>query len=138
MTEGTRTDIVWTHSLTGNLWWLLSPATALFYPVAVRGLHESGQRLRRDSGPGDAAAWMVLAISVALVYGAPDGGLSIALCADRSRLLSAALRKRICVLVDFLVGCPCHLRVEHAQAKNRNACFLYAELHPAESGARHF
>ena len=30
------------HSLTGNLWWLLPPAAALFYPRAVRTLYESG------------------------------------------------------------------------------------------------
>src|SRR5215467_10926134 len=46
-TEGTVRD----HSLTGNLWWLLPPAAALFYPQAVRALYESGKRLHRASWP---------------------------------------------------------------------------------------
>jgi len=105
MTEGTRTDIVWTHSLTGNLWWLLSPATALFYPLAVRGLHESGQRLRRDSGPGDAAAWMVLAISVALVYGVPAVSIWVAYLLGRHERTSQSelLAHR---LAHLTVACP--------------------------------
>ena len=31
-TEGTRTRAMRAHSMIGNLWWLLPPAAALFYP----------------------------------------------------------------------------------------------------------
>ena len=37
-------------------WWLLPPALALFYPLAVRALYESGKLLHRAAGPGDSVA----------------------------------------------------------------------------------
>ena len=52
--------------LTGKLW-LLPPAAALFYPLAVKALYESGKLLHRASGPGDAMAWLAIAVSAALV-----------------------------------------------------------------------
>ncbi len=65
------------HSLTGNLWWLLPPAAALFYPWAVRALYESGKLLHEARGPGDALAWLAVAISVGLVYGVPAVGIAV-------------------------------------------------------------
>ena len=52
--EGTSTHAVEAHSLTGNVWWLLPPAAALFYPLALRALYESGKLLHRASGPPEA------------------------------------------------------------------------------------
>src|SRR5689334_16670273 len=59
------------YSLTGNLWWLLPPAAALFYPQAVKALYESGQLLHRASGPSNAVAWLAIVGSVGLVYSVP-------------------------------------------------------------------
>ncbi len=71
-TEGTSTRAISVHSLTGNLWWLLPPAAALFYPQAVRALYESGKLLHGASGPGDAVAWLATVVSVGLT-GADSG-----------------------------------------------------------------
>lgn len=66
------------HSLTDNLWWLLPPAAALFYPQAVRALYESGKLLQRTSGLGAAVAWLSIVVTVALVYSVPAVGISVA------------------------------------------------------------
>lgn len=76
--EGARTHAVEAHSQTGNLWWLLPPAAALFYPEAMRALYESGKLLHRASGPSEALAWLAIAVSVVLVYGVPAVGISVA------------------------------------------------------------
>ena len=81
-TEGPRTGPIRTHSLTGNLWWLLPPAAALFYPQAVRALYESGRLLHRTSGPGDAVAWLAIIVSVGLIYGAPAVSIAVAYLLD--------------------------------------------------------
>ena len=70
-TEGTRTRAMRAHSLIGDLWWLLPPAAALFYPQAVRALYESGKLLHRASGPVEAVAWFATAVAVLLIYGVP-------------------------------------------------------------------
>jgi hypothetical protein len=70
-TDGIGTDAVSTHSVTGDLWWLLPPAAALFYPLAVRALYESGKLLHRASGRGDALAWLGVVVSVGFIYGVP-------------------------------------------------------------------
>ena len=46
------------NSLTGNRWWFLPPVAALFYPLAVRALYESGKLLRREGGHGGTVAWL--------------------------------------------------------------------------------
>jgi len=70
-TEGTRTRAMRAHSLIGDLWWLLPPAAALFYPQAVRALYESCKLLDRASGPVEAVAWLATAVAVLLIYGVP-------------------------------------------------------------------
>src|SRR5215510_7521105 len=64
--------------LTRSLLWLLPPAAALFYPQAVRALYESGKLLHRPSEPSDAVAWLLIALSVGLVYGVPAVGIGVA------------------------------------------------------------
>jgi len=76
--EGTRTHVVEAHSLTGNLWWVLPPAAALFYPQAIRALYESGRLLHRASGPPEALAWLAIVVSVGLVYSVPVVGIGVA------------------------------------------------------------
>lgn len=62
----------------GNLWWLLPPAAALFYPQAVRALYESGKLLHRANRPGEAAAWLATIVSVGLIYGVPAASVGAA------------------------------------------------------------
>jgi len=62
---------------TGKLW-LLLPAPALFYPLAVKAPYESGKLLHPASGPGDAMAWLAIAVSAALVYGVSAVGIAVA------------------------------------------------------------
>jgi hypothetical protein len=64
-------------SLTGNLWWLLPLAIALFYPQAVGALYESGKLLHQASGPVDAVAWLAIAASVGLIYSMPAVGIIV-------------------------------------------------------------
>src|SRR5215469_16863984 len=88
--ERVRTHAVRAHSLTGNLWWLLPPAAALFYPQAVRALYESGKLLHRASGPRDAVAWLALVVSIGLIYGVPAVGICVAYLLGRSGKPSSA------------------------------------------------
>ena len=96
-TEGTHADPVRPHSLTGNLWWLLPPAAALFYPQAVTALYESGRLLHRASGPRDAVGWLAIVVSVGLIYGVPGVSIAVAyLLGRRERTsLSELLARRI-------------------------------------------
>ena len=50
-TEGIRTHAMRAHSLIGNLWWLLPPAAALFYPQGNQGAVRKWQA----AAPGDRA-----------------------------------------------------------------------------------
>ena len=77
-TKGARAHAMRADSLTGNLWWLLPPAAALFYPQAVSALYESGKLLRQASGPGDAVAWFAIVVSVGLICSVPAVGIGIA------------------------------------------------------------
>src|SRR5262249_40115314 len=61
-----------------NLWWLAPPVAALFYPMALRALYESGALLQRASGPKAATAWLAIVASVALVYSVPVLGIVVA------------------------------------------------------------
>src|SRR5215469_8881534 len=65
-------------ALTGNWWWFLPPVAALFYPLAVRALYESGMLLHRAGGLGGAVAWLAIVVSVGLVYGVPALSLWVA------------------------------------------------------------
>jgi hypothetical protein len=76
--EGTSTHAVEAHSLSGNVWWLLPPAAALFYPQAMRAPYESGKLLHRASGPPEALAWLAIVVSVGLVYSVPAVGIGVA------------------------------------------------------------
>src|SRR5262249_58686399 len=84
--EGTVRD----HFLTGNLWWLLPPAAALFYPQALRGLYASGKLLHLTSGPAEAWAWLAIVISMGLVYGVPAVGLGVAYLLGRQERTSSS------------------------------------------------
>jgi hypothetical protein len=75
------THAMQTRSLTGKLWWLLPPAAALLYPLALRALHESGGLLHRTRGPNATVAWLAIT----------PGPLSIRGC--RCRLSSGDLRR---------------------------------------------
>src|SRR5262249_47982617 len=61
-----------------NLWWPAPPVAALFYPMALRALYESGALLQRASGPKAATAWLAIVASVALVYSVPVLGIVVA------------------------------------------------------------
>jgi hypothetical protein len=65
-------------SLRGDLWWLLPPIAALFYPVAVRALYESGKLLHRTGGLSVAIAWFAIVVSLVLVYGVPAVSIWVA------------------------------------------------------------
>lgn len=81
--------------MTGNLWWLLPPAAALFYPQAVGALYDSGKLLHRASGPSAAAAWLGIVGSATLVYGVPAVGIGVAyLLGRRERTSSSELLAR--------------------------------------------
>lgn len=88
--EGTRTLANIGHSWTGNLWWLLPPAGALFYPYAVRALDESGKFLHRAKGPDDALAWLAIALSVVLVYSVPAVSICVAYLLGRQEEFSSS------------------------------------------------
>jgi hypothetical protein len=85
------------HSLAGNLWWLVPPAAALFYPQALRALYESGKLLHRATGPAEALAWFAIAVSVALIYSVPAAGMVVAYLLGRHERTSASelLARRI-------------------------------------------
>jgi len=89
-TEGTRTRAMRAHSLIGNLWWLLPPAAALFYPQAVRALYESGKLLDRASGPVEAVAWFATAVAVLLIYGVPAASIGVAYLLGRHERTSSS------------------------------------------------
>src|SRR5579864_397713 len=103
--EGTSTHAVEAHSLTGNVWWLLPPAAALFYPQALRALYESGKLLHRASGPPEALAWLAIVVSVGLVYSVPAVGIGVAyLLGQRERTSSSELLARR--LAHLVVASP--------------------------------
>ena len=85
-TEGTLTRA---HSLTGNLWWLLPPAAALFYPQAVRTLYVTGKLLHREGGSGGAVVWIVIVVAAALVYSVPAAGIVVAYLLGRQERTSS-------------------------------------------------
>src|SRR5262249_60281049 len=64
-----------------NLWWLAPPVAALFYPMALRALYESGALLQRATGPKGATAWLAIVAPVAPTYRRPF--LAMALAAPR-------------------------------------------------------
>src|SRR5215475_6874654 len=78
------------RDLTRRLLWLLPPAAALFYPQAVRALYESGKRLRRPGEPSDTVAWLLIALSVGLVYGVPAVGIGVAHLLGRDQRTSSS------------------------------------------------
>lgn len=73
------------HSPTGKPWWLLPSAAALFYPLTVKALYESGKLLHRVNGPGDMVGWIAIAVSVGLVYGVPAVGVGAAYLLGRMK-----------------------------------------------------
>src|SRR5262249_4228444 len=85
------------RSLASNLWLLLPPAAALFYPQALRALYESGRLLHRETGPAEAVARRPLGGSVALVYGVPAVGICVAYLLGRQERTSSSqlLARRI-------------------------------------------
>jgi hypothetical protein len=95
--EGTRTHVVEAHSLAGNLWWVLPPAAALFYPQAIRAPYESGMVLHRVSGTPAALAWLAIVVSVGLVYSVPAVGIGVAYLLGRHEGTSSSelLARRI-------------------------------------------
>jgi len=106
----TRAEVTGAHSdrpdsFAGRLWWLLPPAAALFYPWAVRALYQSDKLLGRESGPGDAIAWLTIVASVALVYGVPATGIVVAYLLGRHERTSHSelLARR---LAHLTVACP--------------------------------
>jgi hypothetical protein len=103
--EGTSTHAVEAHSLTGNVWWLLPPAAALFYPLALRALYESGKLLHRASGPPEALAWLAIVVSVGFVYSVPAVGIGVAyLLGQHERTSSSDLLARR--LAHLVVASP--------------------------------
>jgi hypothetical protein len=88
-TTGTPTHDM-ADSLTGNLCWLVPPAAALCYPLTVKALYESGKLLHRVGGPGDAAAWLAIVVSVALVYSVPAVGIGAAYLLGRDERTSSS------------------------------------------------
>ena len=85
------------RSLASNLWLLLPPAAALFYPQALRALYESGKLLARTTGPAEAVAWFAIFVSVALVYSVPAVGICVAYLLGRHERTSSSqlLARRI-------------------------------------------
>jgi len=88
--EGAPARAMRAYSPAGNLWWLLPPAAALFYPQAVRALYESGKLLDRASGRSDAIAWLAIVASVGLVYSVPAVGIGVAYLLGRHERTSSA------------------------------------------------
>jgi positive regulator of sigma E activity len=95
-TTGTATHDM-SHSLAGKLWWLLPAAAALFYPLALKTLYESGKLLHRASGPAEAVAWLSIVASAALVYSVPAVGIGVAYLLGRHERTSSSelLARRI-------------------------------------------
>src|SRR5258708_20248576 len=94
-TEGTRTRTTSIYSWSGNVWWLLPPAAALLYPLAVRAVYESGKLLHRASGPDEAVAWLAIAVSIGLVYSVPAVSIAVAyLLSPHERPSSSAFMLR--------------------------------------------
>jgi len=142
------------HFTTGNLWWLLPPSAALFYPLALRALYESGKLLHRASGPGHAVAWLAVVVSAGLVYSVPAMGIGVACLLGRHERTSSPglLARRIAhlavaspplfvlvgvvffllhspsndrnVLVDPVADRPCGSGMDHAPAKPGNTRFF--------------
>jgi hypothetical protein len=85
------------HSLAGKLWWLLPAAAALFYPLALKTLYESGKLLHRASGPAEAVGWLSIVASAALVYSVPAVGIGVAYLLGRHERTSSSelLARRI-------------------------------------------
>jgi len=77
-------------SLRGSLWWLLPPAAALFYPLTVRALYESGQLLHRASGATEVLAWLAIVVSVGLAYCVPALGIGVAYLFGRHERISSS------------------------------------------------
>src|SRR5262249_2279207 len=70
---------------------------------------------------------------------APCGGLPFPLCADRSRLLFAALGKqRLGLLVNPVADRHCDRRVGHGQANHGNTPSFHVQPCSSQDGARHF
>jgi len=88
-TAGTLTHDM-AHSRTGNLWWLLPPVAALFYPQALRALYDSGKLLHRASGPSEVLAWLAIVVSVGLVYSVPAVGILVAYLMGRHERASSS------------------------------------------------
>ncbi len=78
------------RSLTGSIWWVLPPAAALFYPLTVKALYESGKLLHRVSGPTEVLAWLAIAVSVGFVYGVPAVGIYVAYLLGRGERTSSS------------------------------------------------
>src|SRR5215469_4326480 len=76
--------------LAGRLWWLLPPAAALFYPLAVKALYESGQLLHSASGWVDLLAWLAIVVSIGLVYSVPAVGIAVAYLLGRHERISTS------------------------------------------------
>ena len=83
------------HPLARSLWWLLPPAAALFYPLALKVLYDSGKLLHRASRATEVWAWLAIVVSVLLVYSVPVCGIAVAhLLGRRERISSSELRVR--------------------------------------------
>ena len=111
-TTGTATHDM-SHSLAGKLWWLLPAAAALFYPLALKTLYESGKLLHRASGPAEAVGWLSIVASAALVYSVPAVGIGVAYLLGRHERTSSSelLARRIAHLAvaspPLFVRGPC-------------------------------
>ena len=88
--EDTPDRVVMARPLSGRLWWVLPPVAALFYPLAVRALYDSGKMLHRASGPDNVIAWLAITVSAALVYGVPAAGIAVAYGLGRHERTSSA------------------------------------------------
>src|SRR5262245_36367954 len=77
-TEGAGAHSLRTDSPIRRLWCLVPPAAALFYPLAVGALYESGNLLHHATGSGDAVAWLAIVISVGLIFSVPAVGIVVA------------------------------------------------------------
>ena len=103
--DGTQDLINHSRSSSGELWWLVPPAAALFYPYAVRSLYESAKLLHRGRGSGSAVAWLAIAVSALLVYGVPAVSIYVAYRLGRREDFSPSglVARRLAHLV---VGAP--------------------------------
>src|SRR5215813_3510623 len=78
------------QSLAGKLWWFLPAAAALFYPLALKTLNESGKLLHRASGPAEVMACLAIVVSVGLVYSVPAVGIGVAYLLGRHERTSSS------------------------------------------------